>query len=164
MEQVKLIGIIEDAFNDVEQPVEITLHVAEAHDNYDYNHNAEHRKKDYIGQWQRIPEDHLRNCTAALSFVDKIGIRFYLPAYMIWYLKNMGNIDAVIPDFPLYALDNNPSDTKLNNYHEERFSLFNSEQLRACALFVKFCANCDSELTDVEFAKKKYERYWCKFE
>ncbi|MEZ5536942.1 MAG: DUF6714 family protein [Thiolinea sp.] len=42
-----LIQIIEMAFDGVPQPKEITLHVAEAHDGYDYDHDKEHRERDY---------------------------------------------------------------------------------------------------------------------
>lgn len=164
MQKDELIFIIDKAFDKVEQPTDITLHVAEAHDDYDYGHNSEHRKKDYFGSWQTIPDDHLSECTAALSYLDKVGMRFYLPAYMTWYLKNMGKINTLVRDFPLYALDNHPNDSKLSEYHKERFSLFSTEQMLACALFVKFCANSNSEITDVDFAKKKYERYWFKYE
>ena len=55
MDSEDLIDIIENAFDGVTQPDEITLHVAEAHDNYDYDNNLKHRKKDYIGRWQDVP-------------------------------------------------------------------------------------------------------------
>lgn len=162
MELEELIGVIESAFDGVPQPDDITLHVAEAHDNYDYDHNAKHREKDFIGRWQDVPSEHIQRCRAALSFVDKVGMRYYLPAYMTWYLRNFGS-DVVFDDGALYALDNHPTDPQLSEYHRERFSLFTPEQLRACALFVKYCSEDTTGFTDEYFAKKKYERYWSKF-
>lgn len=159
----ELINIIEKAFDGAPQPEDITLHVAEAHDVYDYDHDKEHRRKDYIGRWQDVPREHIRNCQSALSFVNKTGMRFYLPAYMIWYLKNFGS-DEVWSDHTLYSLDNHAKDPKLAEYHKERFSLFTPEQLSACATFVKFCANDETDFTDTYFAKKKYERYWSRYE
>lgn len=102
MDKLELISIIESAFDGVPQPKDITLHVAEAHDDYDYSNNAYHRKSDFIGPWQNIPEGHLQECQSALSYFDKVGLRFYLPAYMIWYLRNLGT-DKVWTDNTLYT-------------------------------------------------------------
>ena len=158
----ELIASIEKAFDGVPQPTGITLHVAEAHDEYDYDHDQEHRKKDFVGRWQDVPTDHIKNCQSALSFVCKEGMRFYLPAYMIWYLHNFGT-EEISTDHTLYSLDNH-ANSDLAKYHEERFSLFSPEQLQVCAQFVKYCANDSTDFTDTHFAQKKYERYWSKYE
>lgn len=163
MTRDELIGIINKAFEGVPQPDEITLHVAEAHDDYDYDHDEEHRKNDYIGRWQDVPAEHIQMCQAALSYVEKVGMRFYLPAYMVWYLRNLGS-SKVWSDHVLYSLDNHPHDLGLSAYHKERFSLFTPEQLRACALFIKYCANDLSGHGDPYFAEKKYKRYWSQYE
>ncbi len=83
---------------------------------------------------------------------------------MTWYLKNFGNTDEVMFDHALYTLDNHANDTELSKYFKERFSLFNPDQLNACALFVKYCAQDNTGFTDTDFAKKKYERYWKQYE
>ena len=163
MNKDELIAIIVETFDGAPQPEGITLHVAEAHDDYDYDHDDEHRKNDYIGRWQDIPQGHIKKCQSALSYVCKEGMRFYLPAYMIWYLRNFGT-DEIDSDHTLYSLDNHSNNSDLNKYHQERFSLFSRAQLQACSLFVKFCANDSTEFTDTEFAQKKFERYWSKYE
>jgi hypothetical protein len=91
-------------------------------------------------------------------------MRFYLPAYMVWYLKNFGDSNEVLTDHALYSLDNHPNNPGLSAYHRERFSLFSPQQLKACALFVKYCAEDKTDFTDTEFAKTKYENYWSKYE
>ncbi|MEZ5536943.1 MAG: DUF6714 family protein [Thiolinea sp.] len=110
-----------------------------------------------------MPWDHISKCQSALSYVDKVGMRFYLPAYMVWYLKNLGG-DAVWTDHTLYSLDDHPQHAQLAEHHRERFSLFTPEQLRACALFVKFCATDEAGFTDTDFAQEKYDSYWSKYE
>lgn len=162
MDKNELISIIEAAFDGVPQPEEITLHVAEAHDDYDYSHNACHRKSDFCGAWQSVPEEHLQKCQSALCYLEKIGLRFYLPAFMVWYLRNLGT-DKVWTDSTLYAFDNYPNDNGLEMHHKERFSIFNTSQLRACALFVKYFSEDESGFGDQYFAQQKYERYWIKF-
>lgn len=164
MEKDELIKFIEEVFDGVEQPLEITLQVAEIHDDYDYDNDEEHRKNDFFGRWQEIPSEHIKKCQTALSYVDKVGMRYYLPAYMVWYLKNYGNSDEVYTDHTLYSLDNHPNDARLSEYHKERFSLFNPKQLKACALFVRFCGEDQSGFTDTNFAIEKYEKYWAKYE
>jgi hypothetical protein len=162
MKRVDLVSIIEDAFKGVTQPKSITLHVAQAHDDYDYLNNSKHRKNDYIGDWNNVPSEHLAKCRDALSYLDAEGIRFYLPAYMVWVLKDFGKHD--IDDFVLYALDNSPNNKELNDYFKKRFSLLDSKQMRACALFVKYCAEEDPEdLIDVSFARKKFDRFWYQY-
>jgi len=164
MNKNELIQMIKETFEGVEQPKDITLHVAEAHDEYDYDHDEEHRKKDFYGSWQKIPSEDIKECQDALSYVNKVGMRYYLPAYMVWYLNNFGKSEEVYTDHTLYSLDNHPKDPKLSEYHKERFSLFNTKQLQVCALFVKFCAEDQSGFTDTDYAKKKYSRYWSKYE
>ena len=163
MNKEELIQSINQAFDGVPQPKDITLHVAEAHDDYDYEHDAEHRQKDFIGRWQDVPNEHIQKCRCAMSYVDAVGMRYYLPAQMIWYLKNFGNSKIVVDDMPLYTLDPHDNNENLRKYQQERFSLFSPEQLKACAHFVKFCAEDETRFTDTTFAEKVYERYWKKF-
>ena len=164
MDKEILIQHITEAFNGVEQPLDITLHVAEAHDQWDYQNNHVHRRHDYFGLWQNIPLKHIRSCQHALSYVEKVGMRFYLPAYMIWYLRNYENSDQVKSDHVLYSLDPYLEDKNLLENHKERFSLFSPKQLGMCALFVKFCAEDESGYTDNHFASKIYDEYWKQFD
>ena len=162
MNNLELIIFIEKVFKGVPQPKGITLHVAQAHDDYDYENNADHRKKDFIGKWSSVPTEHLAKCRDALCYLDAAGMRFYLPAYMVWVLKNFGELDS--DDSVLYTFDNHPNDDELGKYFKERFSLFNKNQLIACALFVKYCAEEDPEdMIDASFAKKKYDRFWHRY-
>ena len=82
---------------------------------------------------------------------------------MIWYLQNLG-ADEVLSDHTLYSLDNYAGNPTLSKYYDERFSLFSPEQLRACAMFIKFCANDETDSTDTDFAKKKYEGHRAQYE
>lgn len=163
MQKEALIQFIKETFDGVEQPKDITLHIAEAHDWYDYDHDDIHRKKDFFGRWQDLPSEHIKKCLNALSFLNKEGMRYYLPAHMVWYLENFGNSEEIDRDDTLYSFDNNSDNLELAAYHKERFSLFNRQQLRACALFVKYCSEDKSRFTDTDFAENKYEQYWVQY-
>ncbi|MEZ4819934.1 MAG: DUF6714 family protein [Bdellovibrionota bacterium] len=122
MNKQDLIERIQTTFNGVPQPNKLTLFVAQAHDTYDYANDDHHRSKDFIGSWQDIPSKHLAQCQNALNYIDSVGMRFYLPAYMVWFLENYTN-KTIETDFVLYAMDPQQSDVKLASYHKERFSL-----------------------------------------
>jgi len=165
MNRKELIEVIKKAFEGVVQPSDITIHVGKAYYSYDYSHDSEHRKKDFVGNWLDIPSDHIRQCQSALCYVNKVGMRYYLPAYMVWYLNCVDAYDELNNDSTLYALDNHPTNA-LGDYFKERFSLFNAEQLNACALFIKYCATSPemAGYSDIDFAQEKYEGYWSQFE
>ncbi|MCR9142308.1 MAG: hypothetical protein NXI24_08645 [bacterium] len=163
MERAELIELIEAAFDGVPQPPELTLHVAEAHDDYDYDRDAEHRRKDHIGRWQDVPWEHIERCTCALSYLDPVGMRYYLPAHMVWYLKNFGSTRVKF-DSVLYLLGYEIGDASSDSHFRDTFSLFSANQLRACALFVKYCAEDETNWTDVEFATQAYIHTWSRFE
>lgn len=153
-----VIRLIEESFDGVPIPEDITLHVAEAHDNYDYD-NDRHRPKDFVGRWQDVPTEHLLACQYALSHLDKHGILFYLPAFMVWYIRCSSEAST---DNTLYALGPNQGNRGLAEYFRERFSLLNAAQLNACAHFVKLCA--EGELvSDDTFAQQIFDDYWFEF-
>ena len=45
MDKEQVIELIQSAFDGVPQPDKLTLHVAEAHDNWDYDNDAIHWKR-----------------------------------------------------------------------------------------------------------------------
>lgn len=156
-QKARVIKYIEAAFVGVKQPDKLTLHVAEAHDSYDYDHDEEHHKKDYIGPWLDIPAEHFANCQSALFQLDAEGLRYYLPGFMIWHLKNFDQAGVPIIDSVLFALNVDPKDNK-------RFALFNKEQLNACFLFVKYLVDCGGANTDQVVAQRMLEHYWHKYD
>ena len=159
-----VIETISNAFAGVPQPEEITLHVAEAQDNYDYAGAELHRKKDFRGPWQEVPEQHLENCQYALSYLDPVGFRFYLPAFMVWYLKNYQDPNKVKLDNTLYALDPYIDDQAMRKHKEELFALLTPQQLSACARFVSFLAHDATGMTDEDFAARIYLEHWHLFD
>ena len=164
MNKDKVIEMIESAFEGVPRPLEITLHVAEAHDNYDYGQDAIHRQKDHQGPWQEIPDEHIEECQWALSHVDPVGFRYYLPAFMTWYLRNYTNAAKVMQDHALYALDPCVNDPELRLHKDQRVSLFSKEQLASCAVFVRFLAEDSTGMTDETFADRIYMDFWHQYD
>lgn len=163
MKVKNIISYIEEAFDGVPQPKLITLHVAQEHDSYNYDNDEAVRKRDFFGPWQNIPFSHIKNCPNALSYLDEIGMRFYLPVFMVSCLKNFGHSEGFYKEHTLYSLNNYPDNPDLSNYHRKRFLLFNTKQLKACALFVQYCAEDKSDDIDSCFATELYNRYWIQY-
>jgi hypothetical protein len=153
----ELIEIIETAFGDVGQPGEITLHVAEAHDSRDYDNDLLHRKKDHLGRWQDIPEEHIERCQNALSHVGKTSLLYYLPAYMIWHLRRR---DQRPVDHTFFALDRGTSSSAMIAHQKEKYSLFTAAQLSVVAAYLKYCSDELSNSGNARYAARIYESYW----
>jgi hypothetical protein len=144
------------AFDGVERPRELTLHVAEEHDNYDYSNDAMHRAKDYDGRWQDVPDEHLLTCHWGLTHLGADGLPFYLPAAMIWVLKNFRDTNELLLDWTIYQLNPNRNDKMLAERYDSRFQLFTSAQWCACQSFLKFLLYEDPEgdVIDAVIAKQ----------
>lgn len=164
MKKEALIQEIKKAFAGVPVPSKITFHVAEAHDDYDYQNDDKHRQKDHLGSWEEIPEEHFLNCEYAIPYLDAEGIQYYLPALMIWTLTHyqQGNEAELNMDSTIYALNPQLENEKLKAYHENRFSMFNLYQNKACAKFLKYFMENDPKgvWIDIVMVKKAYAEKW----
>jgi hypothetical protein len=137
--------MIELAFDGVARPEQLTLHVAEAHDNYDYDNDPLHRTKDHVGRWQDIPDEHLLRCVDGLSHLAEDGLPYYLPAAMRWVLLNFRDTDSRLIDWTIYQLAPNRNDKNLSKRYETRFARFTTRQWRACEAFLCHLLNQDPD-------------------
>uniref|UniRef100_B8HL10 Cysteine-rich CPCC domain-containing protein n=1 Tax=Cyanothece sp. (strain PCC 7425 / ATCC 29141) TaxID=395961 RepID=B8HL10_CYAP4 len=78
---------INNAFKDVTLEEGVSLHQARAIDYYDDPQKA--RQIDSHIPWQEIPDAWIERFHNVFYFMDAKGIRFAIPAYMIWCLKDM---------------------------------------------------------------------------
>ncbi len=79
------------------------------------------------GDWREIPHCLLDACACCLSFVEPLGYRFLLPAYMRFSLLNNGAPDMVA---------NLAASEDLLDYQLNYFSFFNERQLEAVNHFM----------------------------
>jgi hypothetical protein len=117
------------------------------------------RNSDFRNDWQDIPDKVISEHYSALCFMDIKGLRFNLPAYMIFALRNYessssGSIDAVI-----YALCKEPEEV------ENGWQAFSKEQKQAIASFLKFMVVVAGEQrVDSWQASLAYEKTWAKYD
>jgi len=149
-----VISAIEAAFRDVFRGA-LTLHEAELVDRYSAT-NAERmaaREVDREDDWRDVPDASIRQCPDALSFLDPVSWRFYLPAYMRFSLRNDFETDAAI-----YTL--NPAGIRQREAHtEERFRTLNGVQVRAVRSFLRFASENGGSCDDAA-AREALEDYW----
>ena len=83
-----LIAEIATAFAGVSRGEGTSLHEAEEMDCHGSPAElAAARKLDVDTRWQEVPGDWIESFSSAYSFLDATGLRYYLPATMIWTLK-----------------------------------------------------------------------------
>jgi hypothetical protein len=151
---------IEQAFGGVCRG-EVTLHEAEVID--DYGTGAERqkaRKLDTEEDWREVPDASIQACPDALTFVDPVSWRFYLPAYMRYGLRHLGGSRNAAIDHAIYSLAKH-EDKSLNDYQMERFRTLNAAQARAGQRFLAFAA-ATGTCCDGDVAKGALESYWAR--
>ncbi|ESA35558.1 hypothetical protein N836_11205 [Leptolyngbya sp. Heron Island J] len=138
--KLALIEEITQAFDGVSCGNGVTLHEAMVIDDYGSPaERAEARARDTEDKWQDVPEDDIRFSDAVLSFLDAKGFHYYLPAYMVWHLRNIDNTD---PDYWSNTFDSVifhlTYQVDIDDYIAEKFSLFTPAQLKTTSHFLQF--------------------------
>lgn len=138
----RLIAQIEEAFAGVTLEYGLSLNECEYADSGGRaKEYLERAKQDERGDWHKVINDDLTNYHVTFSFTDLKGFRFYLPAYMIWTIRNPGTTD-IIADFTIYACD--PDHHRFEDTPFTTF--FNAKQLEAIIAFLTFCIEtCEEE-------------------
>jgi hypothetical protein len=144
----KIAALIEEitiAFDGVSREGCLTLHEAAGWDGHcgigPWIEEA--RAKDTDTKWQEVKDEWIAENglgDIALSFIDAKGFRYYLPAYLIWSIKE------TVAGFP------SDSNTDVVWYlginfstHRERFAFLNKQQSSAVAHFLLFLDQWEDE-------------------
>jgi hypothetical protein len=114
-------------------------------------------KRDVGRTWQDLTDEELISCDAALSHFDESSFVYYLPAYLLFAVRNH-NADW-----------SDPADTTVGSvvfsvthrtpYTLARFKQFSTEQRAAVIAFLELIAEKGNEYERPE-AQKSLERYW----
>lgn len=163
------------AFGGVSREGGVTLSEAWVIDDYGSDEErAEARKEDTETRWQDVPERDIAYGSSCLSFLDEIGFRYYLPAYIVWCLRHIDSEDAndLIYESNSYQsivwhlTDIGPD---LHQYRMARFELFTLEQSKAIAHFLEFdeersikihCELWRFEMLSAGFSQEEVDILW----
>ncbi|HEY9607686.1 MAG TPA: DUF6714 family protein, partial [Allocoleopsis sp.] len=112
----------------------ISLHAARALDDW---HSLAEAKK--IGQkmdrdtkWQEVPDEWIVEFHDIFSFLDVKGFRYYIPAYMVWSIKEPKASNSNSLNSLFYAFE------ERDGYYQSHFEILNQEQLDAISNFIEF--------------------------
>ena len=172
--KLALIEEINAAFDGVSRENGVSLSEAWVIDNYGSDEErAAARKQDTETRWQDVADEAIADGYSCLSFLGEIGFRYYIPAYMVWYMRY---IDIEEPDDPypysnsfewlIYALGG--LEERDSSYRLSKFRLFTIEQSKAIARFLEF----NSERQNEYYAEFEYlgnnsrialEKHWRQF-
>ena len=133
-----LIAQIEAAFKNVSLEDGISLHLAEFHDSGGSAlHLVELAESDERLDWHRVITPALESFPVTFNCTDLKGFRFYIPAYMVWTIRNHRTSSSIITDFTIYAIDpdRHPfKDTPLVEW-------FTPHQVAAMTAFLQYCVD-----------------------
>jgi hypothetical protein len=144
-EEQELIERIRAAFAGVTLEDGISLNMTEYNDSGgSMPEFKEKASDDERVDWQAIPDKTLEQFTVTFSFTDSKGFRFYMPAYMIWAIRNHRTSDSIIGDFAIYALD--PSKYLFQTIPFLRW--FTADQVESMTAFLEYAVQSDGSLDD----------------
>jgi hypothetical protein len=144
--KAEILEEIRSAFEDVRRG--ITLHETEIIDHYGTKKEREAaRLKDTDRHWWEVRDEWIDELggVGGLSFLDPVSFRYYVPAYMSYWLRKSEE-----PCFLMFHLEPEAHDFE---------KLFDFRQRRAVALFLDYVR---IRFRDGE-AEKALEKYWNRF-
>jgi hypothetical protein len=154
-----IVRVIEAAFAGVPRG-RIALHEAEVIDGYGTAEERQQaRELDPEQDWRDVPGASIEECPDALSYLDPVGWRFYLPAYMRWALQHLKASHNAAIDHAIYSLDCGESPPSAVERSIERFRTLNRAQAQAVHGFLTFASQND-DTCDSVVAQQALDRYW----
>lgn len=151
-----LIAEIAAAFEAVERGNGVSIHETRE---IDYHSSRARRlaarARDNERSWQEVPPEALSSNDKYLAFLDAEGMRYYLPALMIWHLKSDEQIRG---EELLYALCTFSPATAV----DRQFRLLNERQSRAVLAFLRHVGQSGCEYQ--ELVENACEIYWGRFD
>ena len=148
-----LVAEIERAFDKVALEDGIGIYEADALDAcVSDTLRAKARSTDTREDWRSIPDDVISEHYVAMPFLDDKGIRFALPAYMLFAIRNWSTSHSASVDHVIYTLA-----------RDMDWSFLTDEQHRVIAKFLNFVVLEAGESVDSWQASLAYEKYWGQF-
>ncbi|MBI1425022.1 MAG: hypothetical protein GC149_16370 [Gammaproteobacteria bacterium] len=162
MNRTEIENTIISAFGKVLLGNGVGLYEAEAIDNYESQEFiSEARKKDRVTwkNWGEIPVNAISTFHSALCFVDAEGMRYLLPAYMLFAVMNYDKTDSAAIDSAIYALDRG-----MKAFGDDE-AILSHEQKKAIIDFLRFMVfEAGEDMVDADVAMRAYVNHWVKYD
>jgi len=166
-----LIEQIKSAFSGVTRSGGISLREARVIDDYGTEEErAKARSLETDSHWSEVDVEGLDPGGSCLNFIDPIGYRYYVPAYMSYALTNaypdaLGDpwVDSNCFDHLIYSLNATiRHDPDRIAYQRKRYSLFTTKECTSIARFLAFDAECvmyEDETDSIDALKNEWIGY-----
>ena len=160
----RIVQAIAEAFRGVNRTGGVSLHETVSIDNYEGTAaRAAAQKLDADRRWEDVPHADLAEVcgNGGMAFFDPIAWRYYLPAYMMWWLQGGEATDSLAADEIVWTLqlpqgDKNP----LRGYSLERYGTLSRRQTEAVTRFLQYVAAYAEEDTAREDAARALASFW----
>jgi hypothetical protein len=112
--------------------------------------------------WRAVPDRVLYERVGALCYFSPEAFQFFIPAFMMWALRNCQSPHSFAVDATIYALD--PGDcagqkSTLRKFQISKYAMFTSAQKQATANFLRIMAH-NPNIVDANAAKSALQHYW----
>lgn len=157
-----IVAEIRTAFCDVQRG-ETTLHETDVIDDWGTEEQcAAARKHDTESHWNQVPDEDIDAYPNTLCFLDPVSWRYYIPAFMIWTLRNCLSSNSLTSDFTISTFDLSDEHASLSELEMERFGMLTDQQSRAVCKFLRYMAG-DENRGDCLVANEALRKYWGRF-
>lgn len=159
----EVVNAISSAFLGVSRVDGVSLHEAEVIDDRGTDdERSTSRLLDTDTKWEEVPDSDIENHITTLNFVDPIGFRYYLAAYMVWALRHCDFSDSLSTNHTIYSLCL-PTGERQRAWKLQQFSLLNNEQSFAVLQFLRYFAEHTNGVSDDGAAQQAISDYWGRY-
>ncbi len=158
LDKEKLISEIEETFKNVKLEDGIGIFEAEELDACSSDKKlkqAKEKDRSWWRDWHYIEDKHLAYYTSPMCFMDSQGIKWALPAYMIFSLKNYDKSYFSI-DTTIYAIERGA-------IGKDKKDFYTLGQKRVIAKFLVFMVEVGEDFVDTDSAKMALDKEWSKY-
>lgn len=153
-ERDAIVESIRKAFHGVKLDGGVTLAQARLMDQFGRGDVASAMASAGLSDWTAVSDDEISD-SPVLSFLDAKGLRFHLPAFMSWTLRNYDRSGSGSVTFTIYAFLRPPDD--------EVFNLLDKAQRGVICQFLRFFAQVweygDAHSAQIALSRRGWDRY-----
>lgn len=150
----QLIASIEKEFEGVALKNGIGVYEADAVDNNASQERLEkERVKDIRDDWRKLSDDLIDQYDSVLSFMDEDGLRFAIPAYMRFAVKNFDTCASSSVEAIIYVLGK-----------RKNWGFLSISQKQVVANFLSFMVMEAGDCIDTSQASLVYENIWSEYD
>ncbi|WP_309497832.1 DUF6714 family protein [Sulfurovum sp.] len=158
MQKEELIQEIETAFKDVTLEDGIGINEADSIEMGERDatiNKGRNQDRSWWNAWTDIEDKYISSYSSAMDFMDSQGIKWVLPAYMIYIIKHYKEGSFSI-DSTIYILEEGAMGS-------DNRDLYTMEQKKVIAKFLQFMITVGEEWVDVGSAEMALVKIWEKY-